>query len=224
MIINIISLIYLIIIYMPNTTRKKLPSKSQRPLVKHNSTIRSIGTRLIKASSRTYDEVNKRIQNFTNPKRDYEKEANDAAKEYRLKKKIMIDLEKGLDEEFNGHQKSYNDIKSKLNETNIHTIRFLFLTYYELMGRTVGQDDNTYVPTSDPEYVYFLYDLFNAKHGPKDEPNGDYTYRRKNEDVEKQEKEVKDIIKNREEEYKKKLESGGGKRKSKKTRKRRSRR
>ena len=161
---------------MPNTTRKKLPSKSQRPLVKHNSTIRSIGTRLIKASSRTYDEVNKRIQNFTNPKRDYEKEANDAAKEYRLKKKIMIDLEKGLDEEFNGHQKSYNDIKSKLNETNIHTIRFLFLTYYELMGRTVGQDDNTYVPTSDPEYVYFLYDLFNAKHGPKDEPNGDYTY------------------------------------------------
>ena len=209
---------------MPNSTRKKSPSKSQRPRVKHNSTIRSIGTRLIKASSRTYDALNKRIQDFRNPARDYEKEANDAAEEYRLKKKIMIDLENGLNNEFDGYQKSYDDIKSKLNDGNIHTIRFLFLTYYELMGREVGQGDNTYVPTSEPEYVYFLYDLFNEKHGPKNEPNGDYTYRRKNEDVEKQEKEVRKIIKNREKEYKKKFESGGGKRKSKKTRKRRSRR
>lgn len=136
----------------------------------------------------------------------------------------MIDLENGLDKEFERNQKSYDDIQKKLNKSNIHTIRYLFVTYYELMGRTVGQDDNTYVPTSEPEYVYFLYDLFNSENKEDGQPNGDYTYRRKNEDVKKQEKEVRKIIKNREEEYKKKLESGGGKRKSKKTRKRRSRR
>jgi exonuclease VII large subunit len=209
---------------MPNSTRKNSPSKSQRPRVKHNSTIRSIGTRLVKASSRTYDALNKGIQNFTNPKRNYEKEANDAAKEYERLKKTMIYLEKGLDNEFNGHQKSYDTIKKKLDEHNINDIQFLFVTYYELMGRTVGQDDNTYVPTSEPEYVYFLYDLFNEKHGPENEPNGDYTYRRKNEDVKKQEREVRQIINTREKEYKKKFESGGGKRKLKKTRKRRSRR
>ena len=203
---------------MPNSTRKKSPSKSRRPLVKRNSTIRSRAVSAIKASSRLYDSLSETFKNFTNPKRDYKKEANDAAEQYRLKKKIMIELENGLNKEFHGHQKSYNDIKSKLNDGNIHTIQFLFVTYYELMGRTVGQDDNTYVPTSEPEYVYFLYDLFNSENKDDGEPNGDYTYRgiKKNE--------VRDIIKTREEEYKKKFESGGGKRKSKKTRKRRSRR
>ena len=209
---------------MPNSTRKNSPSKSRRQLVKHNSTIRSRAVSAIKASSRLYDRLSETFQNFTNPKRNYEKEANDAAKEYTRKKKIMIEIEKKLDKEFHGHQKSYDAIRNKLNDNNIHDIRFLFVTYYELMGRTVGQDDNTYVPTSEPEYIYFLYDLFNSENKDDGEPNGDYTYRRKNEDVEKQEKEVRKIIKNREKEYKKKFESGGGKRKSKKTRKRRSRR
>ena len=203
---------------MPKYTRKKSPSKSRRPLVKHNSTIRSRAVSAIKASSRLYDRLSETIQNFRNPARDYEKEANDAAEEYRLKKKDMIEFEKRLDKEFHGHQKSYDDILKKLNNDNKKDIQFLFVTYYELMNRTVGQDDNTYVPTSEPEFVYFLYDLFNSENKDDGEPNGDYTYR----GIKKSE--VEDIIKNREEEYKKKLESGGGKRKSKKTRKRRSRR
>jgi hypothetical protein len=203
---------------MPYTRRKKSPSKSRRPLVKHNSTIRSRAVSAIKASSRLYDRLSETIQNFRNPARDYEKEANDAAEEYRLKKKDMIEFEKRLDKEFHGHQKSYDDILKKLNNDNKKDIQFLFVTYYELMNRTVGQDDNTYVPTSEPEFVYFLYDLFNSENKDDGEPNGDYTYR----GIKKSE--VEDIIKNREEEYKKKLESGGGKRKSKKTRKRRSRR
>lgn len=188
------------------TRSHKKPVKS----VAANITLKTIATKIIKQSSNLYDIIYEAIQKFRT--RNYENED-------RRKKDIMIELEKSLQKEFQYNlvnQSNYGEIQRNLNNNNKHTIRFLFLQYYELMDRSVGQDDNTYVPKDDPEFVYFIYDLLTSeeKEGYENEPNGDYTYRGISE------QDVKKIIKKRDTEFNERQRMSGGN----KTRKRRSKR